>query len=161
MKAFVSQNARRLLNLPEAFVWPVSARRALDAKLALGNSSFGGLYPKNGSKELENDKRWRSSRFSEMETFIADFFSGASGASSAESIRLKLQTPLYVADALLDASRRQLKNERFAAEKDVAATKAVGIQLSQFEMEMRRDGRIQQQSVRKLLDKVISVIQFD
>ena len=147
-----------MLNLTEAFVWPVSARRALDAKLALGNSSFGGLYADGASSELERDDRWRSSRFAPMEEFVAEFFSGQGGAASAESIRLKLQTPLYVADALLNASGRQLKNERFAAEKDVAAAKAVSIQLSQFETEMRRDGRVQQQSIKKLLDKVIHVI---
>lgn len=154
VKAFVSQNARRLLNLSEAYVWPVSARRALDAKLALGNSSFGGLYPNGASAALEADDRWNSSRFSKMESFVAEFFTGNEGAASAESLRLKLQTPLYVAEALLDASRRQLKNERFAAEKDVAAAKAVTIQLGQFETEMRKDGQVQQQSVRKLLDNV-------
>ena len=155
VQSFVSQNARRLLNLTEAFVWPVSARRALDAKLALGNSSFGGLYPANASSSLESDERWQSSRFSEMEAFVADFFSGTDGAASAESVRLKFQTPLYVADALLDASRRQLKNERFAAEKDVAAAQAVSVQLSQFESDMRRDGRIQQQSAKKIIQQVV------
>ena len=89
-----------------------------------------------------------------MEAFVAEFFSGTGGAASAESVRLKFQTPLYVADALLDASRRQLKNERFAAEKDVAAAQAVSIQLSQFESDMRRDGRIQQQSVKKSIQQV-------
>lgn len=157
VRSFVAQNAQRLLNLTEAQVWPVSARKALEAKLVHGNSSFGGLFPNGASGALELDERWRASRFEDMETFVAEFFSGDGGAASAESLRLKLQTPLYVADALLDASRRQLQNERFAAEKDVAAAKAVTVQLNQFETEMRKDVRVQQQSIRKLLDKVKDV----
>jgi len=158
VKAFVSQNARQLLNLNEAFVWPVSARMALAAKLDLGNSNFGGLFQNGDSSRLDLDERWRRSRFSEIESFIAEFFSGEGGAASAESVRLKLQTPIYVADALLDASRRQLKNERFAAEKDVAAAKAVAVQLAQFASDMHRDLKVQLQSIRKLMDKVSSIM---
>lgn len=155
VSAFISQNARRLLNLTEAFVWPVSARKALDAKMAIGDSSFGGLYPNSRSTELDQDRRWNSSKFAKLESFISEFFMASNGgAASAESVRLKLQTPLYVADALLDASRRQLMNERIAAENDVAASREVAIQLTQFEREMRRDSSVQQNVVKSVLEKL-------
>eukprot|EP00210_Caulerpa_lentillifera_P008584 g8188.t1 len=152
--AFISQNARRFLNLTEAFVWPVSARKALEAKLSVGGSSFGGLYPSLNSDDLDQDPRWISSRFSELESFMSEFFSSAEGAASAESVRLKLQTPLYVADALLDASKRQLANERIAAENDVAASRQVSAQLMQFESDMRRDSGIQQNALKSVLEKL-------
>ena len=45
---------------------------------------------------------------------MVDFLVG--GASAGESLRLKLQTPLFVSDALLEAARQQLEAERSTAE---------------------------------------------
>ncbi len=44
---------------------------------------------------------------------MVDFLVG--GASAGESLRLKLQTPLFVSDALLEAARQQLEAELLAA----------------------------------------------
>ena len=56
----------------------------------------------------------RASRFGELERFVADFLTG--GPAAGESLRLKLQTPLFVADALLDAAGQQLAAERATAQ---------------------------------------------
>ena len=45
---------------------------------------------------------------------MVDFLVG--GASAGESLRLKLQTPLFVSDALLEAARTQLAAELATAE---------------------------------------------
>ncbi len=45
---------------------------------------------------------------------MVDYLVG--GASAGESLRLKLQTPLFVSDALLEAARQQLEAERSTAE---------------------------------------------
>jgi hypothetical protein len=45
---------------------------------------------------------------------MVDFLVG--GAAAGESLRLKLQTPLFVADALLEAARAQLASELCTAE---------------------------------------------
>ena len=63
---------------------------------------------------LETDPAWQSSRFGPLENYILDFLIG--GASAGESVRLKLQTPLFVADALLDAGRQQLDDDLQAAQ---------------------------------------------
>ena len=63
---------------------------------------------------LEGDSKWKASRFGPLEQFILDFLIG--GASAGESVRLKLQTPLFVADALLDAGRQQLDDDLQAAQ---------------------------------------------
>ena len=62
---------------------------------------------------LEGNSQWQSSRFGPLENYILDFLIG--GASAGESVRLKLQTPLFVADALLDAGRQQLEADLQAA----------------------------------------------
>ena len=63
---------------------------------------------------LVGSGQWAGSRFAELEGFMADFLAGGPGAG--ESLRLKLQTPLFVADALLDAAARQLAAELATAE---------------------------------------------
>lgn len=45
---------------------------------------------------------------------MVDFLVG--GGAAGESLRLKLQTPLFVADALLEAARQQLSSELVTAE---------------------------------------------
>ena len=63
---------------------------------------------------LARNEHWQRSRFGKLEQFMVDFLVG--GASAGESLRLKLQTPLFVSDALLEAARQQLEAERAAAE---------------------------------------------
>ena len=58
---------------------------------------------------LEGDPKWESSRFGELEKFILDYLVG--GSSAGESVRLKLQSPLYVTDALLEAAAQQLSED--------------------------------------------------
>ena len=171
--AFVANNARRVLGVDAAQVLPVSARAALDAKLAstkdkrgffgeqlhvlawtqlrtkyapanacmsmpdyvlhnvswlqglhkahctrrheLSVDSAGGeAMPVLDEQGLARNEHWQRSRFGKLEQFMVDFLVG--GASAGESLRLKLQTPLFVSDALLEAARQQLEAERAAAE---------------------------------------------
>lgn len=63
---------------------------------------------------LSGNPQWESSRFGELERFILNFLVG--GTSAGESVRLKLQTPLFVADALLEAAAQQLEEDLAAAE---------------------------------------------
>ena len=63
---------------------------------------------------LSGHAKWEASRFGTLETFILDFLVG--GNSAGESVRLKLQTPLFVTDALLEAAGQQLADDLAAAE---------------------------------------------
>ena len=57
---------------------------------------------------LQADPGWSASRFAALESFIFDFLSGSAGG---EGVRLKLQTPLNISEALLEAARQQLQDE--------------------------------------------------
>lgn len=70
---------------------------------------FAGPLESSGSGQLQKDQRWDASHYGNLEQFIYDYLVG--GASAGESVRLKLQTPLFVADALLQAAQRQLVEE--------------------------------------------------
>lgn len=79
------------------------------------------VWPGGGSpletldeEALARSGQWGESRFGELERFMVDFLVG--GGAAGESLRLKLQTPLFVADALLEAARQQLSSELSTAE---------------------------------------------
>eukprot|EP00803_Ostreobium_quekettii_P011469 evm.model.scf_3258.1 EVM.evm.TU.scf_3258.1 scf_3258:5409-10103(-) len=156
VQRFVGENARKLLSLSEVSVWPVSAKKALRAKKKQGNSAFGGLFRNTNDNTLQQDPEWKTSGFPKLEDFITEFFTGESGAASTESVRLKLQTPVFVADALLDACRQQLENERAEAENDLKAVSAVRGYMDNFLSEMKKDGEIQRINIKKALDAVVA-----
>lgn len=62
------------------------------------------------------DPRWAASSFASLEEFMLDFLTGG---GKGESTRLKLQTPVYVALALLEAAQVQLDAELAVAEQEV------------------------------------------
>lgn len=69
-------------------------------------------------QQLATSPAWATSGFAELESFLLSFLIGEPGKAS-ESVRLKLQTPLSVADALLGVSQQQLKGDLASAEKVV------------------------------------------
>ena len=71
---FVSGNARTLLGVDAAAVYPVAARLALQAKTKLG------ARKKGDTEALGRDERWRTSRFAALETFMLEFLTGAGAA---------------------------------------------------------------------------------
>jgi hypothetical protein len=74
-------------------------------------------------------------RFGEFEKFIYDFLVGTEpSAGGGEGLRLKMQTPLYVADALMEAARLRLQGELSAAEGELSALEAVKRQLQRFQV---------------------------
>ena len=94
----------------------MSCSANLDHALPEMKSCFAGgnSLPVLDEDSLARDQSWQKSRFGELESFMVEFLVG--GASAGESLRLKLQTPLFVSDALLEAARQQLEAERSTAE---------------------------------------------
>ena len=160
--AFVSDNARRLLSLDAPSVLPVSSRAALKAKLECGSAVTAGALDSTADDLLQEHPSWAASRFGAFERFVYDFLVGgggnaasgdgsAGGASVGEGLRLKLQTPLFVADALVAAAGRQLAAEIAAAEAELAALGAVRAQLKRFGDDMRRDAAAQRAAARDVV----------
>jgi GTP-binding protein EngB required for normal cell division len=156
--AFVSDNAARLLGVEGARVLPLSARLGAAAKRAArragADSESEGAAAGDGALTAEEraalgaDPRWAASRFGALEDFVAAFLAGGAGAGGAgEGARLKLQTPLAVADALLGAARAQLAAEAGVAAADAASVRLVRAQLADFRAEMEREGGVQRDEV--------------
>lgn len=115
---FVREHARSLLNL-DSRVFPVSARHALLAKsLAAGE---------------EREALWARSRFAALEQFILDTL------DERERRRLKLLSPVGVAQRII-ALGREVVDERLALLRDdVQTVEAIEADLAAYEADMKRD----------------------
>jgi len=85
-------------------------------------------------------------RFGEFEKFIYDFLVGSEAAAGGaggslrggEGLRLKLQTPLFVADALMEAARGRLEAQTAAAKRELASLESVRQQLARFKVRLEQ-----------------------
>ena len=124
----------------------------MEAKLAvLGDSSSGtGALSGDQAAALAVHPAWQRSGFEALERFIFRFLTGgapggngAAGRAGAESVRLKLQSPLFVADALLAAAESQLSQELAVARQDEESVRLVRSQLAAFRRDMEKEGQLQ------------------
>jgi len=125
--AFLEENTRRLLGFVPP-IFPLSARRALEAKLA-----------------DDGDESWRTSRFAALERHLVE------SLDETERVRLKLLNPLGVgrrlAQRYLDGvdDRLGLLGEDFAALDDIER------QLALYREDLRREFRFRLTDVDNLL----------
>lgn len=115
--AFIKENTRKLLTLEDIRLYPVSARSALEAKISA--SSFSG---ENYEELLVNDPRWMTSRFYDLEKFLFSFLDGSTD-TGMERMRLKLETPIGIADRLLNSCARLVKQDYENACQDLISMK--------------------------------------
>lgn len=142
---FVAENAQRLLSIESAVVYPVSARLALKAKVAVGGEGVIDI------ELLSEDTDWKDSGFANLENFIMGFMGGATDAG-AERIRLKLDTPLGIGVALLAACERQLCAEKSKVEADLQTLSGVEEQMQRYEEALQKTAVLQRQRTVALVE---------
>ena len=125
---FVKDNVSGLLGVNSPEVLPVSARKALDAKVSCQGSA----------QDLAASSGWRASNFAGLEKRV--FESLVTGGSGA---RLKLKTPLSLAGALQTSLRERLDGQLAAAAAERQAVEAVEAQLLELKQVLSRDSEIQ------------------
>ncbi|KAL5982543.1 hypothetical protein ACLOJK_016616 [Asimina triloba] len=117
--AFVKENAQKLLNMEQVMLYPVSARSALEAKLS-ASSDVG----KGSTEVLMNNPHWKSSNFHDLEDFLFSFLDGSTD-TGIERMKLKLETPIVIADRLLNASDSFVRQECEFANKDLTSVREI------------------------------------
>ncbi|XP_060181363.1 probable transmembrane GTPase FZO-like, chloroplastic isoform X1 [Lycium barbarum] len=111
--AFIKENTRKLLNTESITLYPVSARLALESKL----STFdGALSQINGSSN--NDSHWKTKSFYELEKYLSSFLD-SSTSTGIERMKLKLETPIAIAEQLLSACQGLVRLECQQAKQDL------------------------------------------
>jgi len=125
VRNFVSENARQLLGVaPEIFT--VSARKALQAK--------------SGQPDL-----WAESRFEPLETYIFDTL------DEEGRIRLKLLSPLGVADHLVDKYLKVINDRLGLLKDDFSTISEIESQLELYKEDMQRDFNFRMSDIENIL----------
>ncbi|KAF2314881.1 hypothetical protein GH714_037039 [Hevea brasiliensis] len=111
--SFVKENTRNLLNTENVILYPVSARCALEAKLSASSD-----IKIDYNESSVSDYHWKFSSFYELERFLYSFLDGST-ETGMERMKLKLETPIAIADRILSTCETVVKQELQYAEKDL------------------------------------------
>ncbi|XVF72416.1 hypothetical protein PTKIN_Ptkin12aG0119600 [Pterospermum kingtungense] len=113
--SFVKENTQKLLNTEDVTLYPVAARSVLEEKLS-ATSVVGKEY-----RELPvSDSNWRTRSFYELENFLYSFLDGST-STGMERMKLKLGTPIAIAERILSSCETLNRNKCKSAEQDLAS----------------------------------------
>lgn len=108
---FIKENIQNLLNADHVILYPVSARSTLEEKL----SASCGLEQQ---KQVHNTPYPGANNFSSLEKYLFSFLD-TSTENGIDRIKLKLETPVKIAELLLSACQKLVREERQKAEQDL------------------------------------------
>ena len=133
VEAYVADNAKKLLGRAPV-VFPVSARQALAAKVAVDDA--------------ERDELAAASRFAALEEYVV------STLDEAERVRLKLSSPLGVGEHLAERYREVVGGRLELLADDLAALDDVESQLAGYREDLEREFTYRLADVEKVLSEV-------
>ncbi|KAM7521587.1 hypothetical protein LguiA_011489 [Lonicera macranthoides] len=111
--SFIKENTQKLLNTENVTLYPVSARFALEAKLLALSEVKGDCEDRS-----LNHSRLRTGSFYELEKFLYSFLDGST-STGIERMKLKLETPIRIAERLLSACQKLVRQECLQAKQDL------------------------------------------
>ncbi|KAG4402211.1 hypothetical protein GLYMA_02G147400v4 [Glycine max] len=128
--SFIKDNIQRLLNTEDVILYPVSARSALEAKL-MATTNVGRL-----NEELStSDSHYGAISFFELENFLYSFLDGST-IPGMDRMRLKLETPVAIADRLISACETLVTQDYRYAKQDLAAVEDIVNNVNDFALNM-------------------------
>ncbi|KAL5068216.1 hypothetical protein RYX36_019103 [Vicia faba] len=128
--SFIKDNIKRLLNTEDVILYPVSARSALEAKL-MATSSF----EKHNEELPVSGSHYGPSSFHELEKFLYSFLDGSTIAG-IDRMRLKLETPVGIANRLISACETLVTQDYRSAKQDLIAINGVVNSVNDFALNM-------------------------
>lgn len=135
-----------MLNTEDVTLFPVSSRSALEVKLAYLKNSGGKHY----GEPMFSDPRWKSSKFCEIEQYLLSFLDGST-ENGKERIRLKLETPIGIADRLLTSCQRLVKLEYEKAVEDLTSIRDLVSDANNYAVKLEADSRTWQKLISSLV----------
>ncbi|KAG6774473.1 hypothetical protein POTOM_021826 [Populus tomentosa] len=143
---FIKENTMKLLKTNDVILYPISARSALEAKLS-ASSELGKDYT-----ELSVSKsHLKISRFYELEQFLYSFLD-ASTTTGMERIRLKLETPIAIAERLLSACETLVKQDSQLAKQDLTSATELIDSVKEYAIKMENESISWRRKTMSLID---------
>lgn len=130
---FVEENARKLLNVETITLYPVSARFALEAKLSSGGNVVGEY-----DGQLMTNSNWKISNFSELEKYLYSFLDGST-STGIERMKLKLGTPLGIAEQLLSSCRKNVREEHQKTKQELESMNKFVLGVKEYAQKMKSE----------------------
>ncbi|KAL0459540.1 UNVERIFIED_CONTAM: putative transmembrane GTPase FZO-like, chloroplastic [Sesamum latifolium] len=144
--AFIKENTRKMLNAEDVTLYPVSARSALEAKLL----AFNGLEKQ---EQPSNTPYLGANNFSHLEKYLYSFLD-ASTTNGIERIRLKLETPVKIAERLLSACQKLVSEECQQAERDLVLVNDLLSSVKEHAMKVESESISWKRKILSLIDNV-------
>ncbi|CAH8250997.1 unnamed protein product [Arabidopsis lyrata] len=144
--SFVKENTRKLLNTENVILYPVSARSALEAKLSTAS-----LVGRDDLEVSDPGSNWRVQSFNELEKFLYSFLD-SSTATGMERIRLKLETPMAIAERLLASVESLVRQDCLAAREDLASADKIINQTKEYALKMEYESISWRRQALSLID---------
>ncbi|XP_027366745.1 probable transmembrane GTPase FZO-like, chloroplastic isoform X2 [Abrus precatorius] len=130
---FIKDNVQRLLNTEDVLLYPVSARSALEEKL-MATSNVG-----KPNEELSiSGYHYGASSFYELEKFLNSFLDGST-IPGMDRMRLKLETPVGIADRLISSCETLVTQDYRYAKQDLTAVNDVINSVNDFALNMESE----------------------
>lgn len=131
--SFIKDNIQRLLNTEDVILYPVSARSALEAKL-ITTTNVGKL-----NEELSvPGSHYSAGSFDDLEKFLYSFLDGST-MPGMDRMRLKLETPVGIADRLISACQTLVTQDYRYAKQDLAAVNDIVNGVNDFALSMETE----------------------
>ncbi|XP_062085862.1 probable transmembrane GTPase FZO-like, chloroplastic isoform X2 [Humulus lupulus] len=128
--SFIKENTQKLLNAEDVTIYPVSARSALEAKL---------LKSPDLEKEYEelalSDSHWKNSAFNDLEKYLYSFLDGST-STGMERMKLKLGTPIAIAERLISSCEALVRQDCRYAKQDLASINDIISSVKDYAMKM-------------------------
>ncbi|OMO77707.1 Thiamine phosphate synthase [Corchorus capsularis] len=130
---FIKENTQKLLNTDDVTLYPVAARAVLEEKL-LVSSGVG----KEHRDLATSDSNWRTSSFYKLENFLYSFLDGST-STGMERMKLKLGTPIAIAERILSACETLNRKDCESAEQDLKSANEIVDSVKEYTIKMENE----------------------
>ncbi|KAJ0742604.1 putative dynamin GTPase [Helianthus annuus] len=143
---FIKENTQKLLQ-NEVILFPVSARSALKRKLTVSN--VGDTHDELAGN---TDSFWETTSFYDLEKYLYSFLD-RSTSTGTERMKLKLETPIAIAEQLLSASQNLVEQDFQRAKKDLISIKELISSVKDYKSKMETESISWKKRTMSLVEK--------
>ncbi|TYH57341.1 hypothetical protein ES332_D08G082700v1 [Gossypium tomentosum] len=131
--SFIKENTKKLLNTEDVTLYPVAARLVLEEKLS-ATSDVGKKY----REIVFAESNWKTSSFYKLENFLYSFLDGST-SRGMERMKLKLGTPIAIAERILSACETLNRKDCESAEQDLSSANEIIDSVKEYVIKMENE----------------------